>query len=107
MRRAKPQPAILRIESMSTGQPIDTREPQWDDFTGEPIALKALESTRPVAPLPSAQDIIDEANRRRAQAAQARLEAVGILRPNPKPKPQGHTQTRIVVNYRRSEWRRI
>src|SRR5205823_9052105 len=83
MPRHVPRIPILRLESLSTGQPIDMTGPQVDDFTGEPIT-RVWPDARPVGPLPSAQDILDDINRDKHRVNQLLLQAGGII---PKPTP--------------------
>jgi hypothetical protein len=92
---------ILKVESMSTGMPIDMNGPMTDDFTGEPIT--PVTKAMPVPP--SAQSVIDQRNRAKAKASHKLLQSMGIL---PRPQTAQVTQSpRLVIKLKPKDWRRI
>lgn len=106
-RKPKPGPAILAIESLSTGQPIGL----VDDFTNEPIA-----SMKPDKALPTADEIMAKQHKAKAEAALRLLQATGIVRPTDDarhaPKPQLASNQRmlgdsLVITMSKQPFRRI
>ena len=102
-RKPKLYPQPLRVEAMSTGLPLYMGEPIVDDFTEEPITPVLVGEAKV---LPSAQDLIDDANRAKVAKAKLTLERVGILKPTVSaatPTPR----TRLVISLKPKDWRRI
>ena len=102
-RKPKLYPQPLRVEAMSTGLPLYVGEPIVDDFTGE--AIKPVLVGEPKV-LPSAQDLIDEANRAKVAKAKLTLERVGILKPTVSASTPS-SRTRLVIKFKPKDWRRI
>ena len=104
-RHLKPIP-ILRVESMSTGQPIYMGEAMTDDFTGE-LIMPVMAQSEPKA-LPSAQSILNAQNVAKVNKATSLLQSVGIISV-----PAGvHAATvatprPLHLTLKRSDWRRI
>lgn len=70
MARGRKCDAPSVVQSMSTGREVRASE-FVDDFTGE--VVKVIQDERPVKVLPSAQDLLDQDNMRKAAAQRAIL----------------------------------
>ena len=102
-RTPKLYPQPLRVEAMSTGLPVYVGEPMRDDFTQEVIEPVLVGEPKV---LPSAQDLIDDANRAKVAKAKLTLERVGILKSVGTPSAVP-TRTRLVIKLKPKDWRRI